>query len=322
MQPLISIIVPCYNVEAYLPKCVNSILEQTYKKIEIILVDDGSTDNSGKICDEYAQRDSRIVVIHKTNGGQGEARNIAIECAKGEWISFADGDDLLSPDYIEVLYDLVHRNNCMVGIASYRTFLEGDSPSSHQPFYKKELVLDKMKGVEALFYQKLFDTAPWGKIFHKKLFSTDVRFPVGFVYEDLATIYLLILKADKIAFCNRKIYNYLLRSNSTEGQSFNIKKLNSAIRVFEMIESHANELKIVEKSVRCRLLSFCFHILLEMPPSYPDKRKYILMDYIKANRWKVLIDHKARKKARLAAALSYFGLGLQRKILGIIKERN
>lgn len=104
LQPLISVIVPCYNVMEYLPKCVESILSQTYKNLEIILVDDGSTDSSGKICDGYAAKDNRIKVIHKKNGGLSDARNVALDVMKGEYVTFIDSDDYVANDYVEFLY--------------------------------------------------------------------------------------------------------------------------------------------------------------------------------------------------------------------------
>lgn len=319
--PLITVITPVYKVELYLCKCIESILCQTYKNLEIFLVDDGSPDHCGEICDTYAQRDERIKVIHKKNGGLSDARNVAINQATGEWITFIDSDDYVSPDYVATLYQLVEKYNCKVGVAQYISFIEGNVPSTKQPEYK-EMLFDRMEGIEKMFYQELFDTSAWGKIYHRSLFETGIRYPIGLLYEDLPTTYLLFLQSDKVAVCNRIVYYYLLRKNSIEGQPFNVKKLDSALEIEKMIISHAVTLTPIEKSIRCRLLSFSFHILLEMPPSYPDKRKHILMDYIKANRWKVLIDHKARKKARLAAAFSYFGLGIQRKILNRIKERN
>ena len=318
--PLISIIVPCYNVEAYLPKCVDSILSQTYSNLEIILVDDGSPDRCGDICDEYAKRDCRIRVIHKKNGGLSDARNVAIDIAKGEYITFVDSDDYVSPDYIETLYGLVEKYRCKVGVAWLRTFNEGRKADTIQHAYFDK-VFDRMEGIEKMFYQELFDTAAWCKIYHRSLFETGIRYPFGLIYEDLPTTYLLFLQSDKIAFCNHIIYNYLLRANSIEGQPFKVNKLDSALKILEMIHEHADELKPVKKAVRCRLLSFCYHILLEMPADYSDKRKKILVDYVKTNRWKVLIDGRARKKARAAAAFSFFGMGVMRKILNIVKTR-
>lgn len=317
----ISIIVPCYNVEAYLCKCVDSLLAQTYKNIEIILVDDGSPDASGAICDEYAQKDNRIKVIHKKNGGLSDARNVAIDIAKGEYITFVDSDDFVASDYVETLYHLVKKYQCKVGVAWLRTFHEGCEADTNQLPYIEKL-FDRMEGIEKMFYQELFDTAAWCKIYHRSLFETGIRYPLGLIYEDLPTTYLLFLQADKIAFCNRVIYNYLLRANSIEGQPFKANKLDSALKILDMIQSHANELKPIEKAVRCRMLSFCLHILLEMPAGYPDKRKQVLIDYVKRNRWKVLTDTRARKKARIGALISYLGLNTTRRILNQVKERN
>ncbi|MDN0066649.1 glycosyltransferase family 2 protein [Bacteroides gallinaceum] len=320
-KPLISVIVPVYNVEKYLAKCVDSILGQTYANLEIILVEDGSPDNCGKICEEYAKKDKRIKVIHKKNGGLSDARNVAIDVAKGEYITFVDSDDYVTSDYVETLYRLVEKYQCKAGVAWSRTFHEGCDADTNQPSYQ-EKVFDRMDGIEKMFYQELFDTAAWCKIYHRSLFETGIRYPFGLLYEDLPTTYLLFLQADNIAFCNHIIYNYLLRPNSIEGQPFKVNKLNSALKILNIIQNHADELKPIEKAVRCRLLSFCLHILLEMPTEYPDKRKQVLIDYVKRNRWKVLTDARARKKARVGALISYIGLNTTRKILNRVKERN
>ena len=233
--PLISIIVPVYKVEPYLHKCVDSILSQTYTHLEIFLVDDGSPDNCGKICDDFAQKDNRIKVIHKKNGGLSDARNVVIDMAKGEYITFVDSDDFVTSDYVETLYHLVEKYQCKVGVAWLRSFHEGCEADTTQPPYV-EKVFDRMEGIEKMFYQELFDTAAWCKIYHRSLFETGIRYPFGLIYEDLPTTYLLFLQADKIAFCNRVIYNYLLRANSIEGQPFKTNKLDSALKILDMIQ--------------------------------------------------------------------------------------
>ncbi len=320
-MPLVSVIVPVYKVEPYLHRCVDSIHIQTYTNLEIILVDDGSPDNCGTICNEYARKDKRIKVVHKENGGLSDARNVAIDIAFGEYITFVDSDDYIAPDYVETLYRLVEKYQCKIGVAWLRAFHEGYEIDTKQPSYF-EKVFDRMEGIEKMFYQELFDTAAWCKIYHRSLFETGIRYPFGLLYEDLPTTYLLFLQADKIAFCNRIIYNYLLRANSIEGQPFKAHKLDSALKILEMIRSHSDELQPIEKAVRCRLLSFCLHILLEMPAGYPDKRKQILVNYVRRNRWKVLMDNRARKKARIGALVSYLGLNTTQKILNQVKERN
>lgn len=318
---LISIIVPVYNVEKYLPRCVDSLLGQTYTNLEIFLVDDGSPDQCGKICDDYAKKDQRIIVIHKKNGGLSDARNVAINVAKGEYITFVDSDDYVASDYVKTLYRLVEKHRCKVGVAQLQTFYEGYEVEANQPPYY-EMVFEPIRGIEKMFYQELFDTAAWCKIYHRSLFETGIRYPFGLLYEDLPTTYLLFLQADKIAFCNQIIYNYLLRADSIEGQPFKANKLDSALKILDMIQSHVNELKPIEKAVRCRLLSFYLHILLEMPTEYSDKHKQVLIDYVKRNRWKVMTDGRARKKARIGALVSYLGLNTTRRILNRIKERN
>lgn len=120
--PLISVIVPIYNVEQFLPKCIDSILVQTYKNIEILLVDDGSPDRCGEICDEYAQKDKRIRVIHKPNGGLSDARNAALDLMQGEWVTCVDSDDFITPDYLETLYGLCNKYNCKMSVADWFIF--------------------------------------------------------------------------------------------------------------------------------------------------------------------------------------------------------
>ena len=317
-QPLISIIIPCYNVEEYLPKCINSIINQTYRNLEIILVDDGSSDSCGQICDEYAAKDARIKVIHKENGGQSDARNVAIDIAKGEYITFVDSDDYVTGDYVEVLYSLIEKYGCKVSAALHQTFSEGEEPDLSRDA-NLEICQPVMKAIEDMLYQKWYDTAPWAKMYHRSLFGTDIRYPKVIIFEDLATTYLLFAKAESVAFSNKKIYCYLLRSNSSEGATFTPFKMDSALRVFDSFDLHRDITDKVRKAYNCRMMSFMFHILLKMPKGY-DKASY-LKDRIKAIRWSVLCDSRARKKARVAALLSYLGMNTVRCIFKFVDER-
>jgi len=300
---------------------VDSILNQTYTNLEIWLVDDGSPDRCGEICDEYAAKDRRIRVIHKENGGLSDARNAAIDIATGEWITFIDSDDYVSPDYVDTLLMAVLKNGAQIGVGQLVEFYEGCEPVVEQPAYREQ-AFDARKGVERMFYQELFDTAAWCKIYHRSLFADGIRYPKGILYEDLPTTYRLMLKAEKVVFCRRKIYYYLLRKTSIEGQAFSVKKLDSALYIVDYILKHHQGLQGLEQAVRCRMLSLCLHILLEMPAGYPDGRKQVLIDYVKRNRLKVIFDLKARKKARMGAVISYFGLETAKKALGRVKMRN
>ena len=318
MKPLVSIIVPVYNVETYLAKCVDIILAQTYTNLEIFLVNDGSSDCCGKLCDEYAKEDKRIKVIHKKNGGLSDARNVAIDVTTGEFITFIDSDDYVTDDYIMTLYSLIEKYECKVSIALYNTFVEGSKPKVVNRVYREDCQTN-IKAIEEMFYQEKYDTASWAKLYHSSLFATGIRYPKGIVYEDLATTYLLIFQSDKVAFCNRRIYNYLLRRDSIEGSSFSSKKMDSALKVCELMESHLDILGKVMQAYQCRMMSFFFHLLLKMPDGYEQRN--MLYKRIKAIRWSVLCNSRARKKARVASLLSYFGLGVVKGVFHLIDRR-
>lgn len=174
-QPLISIIVPIYNVEKYLRRCVDSIFCQSYHNLEVWLVDDGSPDGCPAICDEYAQKDKRIHVIHKPNGGLSDARNVAIDVATGEYITFIDSDDYVTPDYVSTLYALIERYKAQMSIASWHIFPEGDTPT--MPAVKvKEFKMDRNTALSNMFYQKGFDVSACVKMYHRSLFE-GIRYP-------------------------------------------------------------------------------------------------------------------------------------------------
>jgi glycosyltransferase involved in cell wall biosynthesis len=322
MTPLITIIIPIYKVEKYLKKCVFSVLSQSYTNLEIFLVDDGSPDNCGKMCDEFAQKDSRIKVIHKENGGLSDARNVAIEVATGEWITFIDSDDYVSSDYVKTLYDLVSKYKCQLGVSGYKTFNEGDQPSLKLDKPTQQICLSSMAATQMMFYQEKIDNMAWAKIYHRSLFPTGIRYPYGLIYEDLPTTYQLFLKAEKIAITNHETYFYLIRKESLEGQKFNKKKLDSGIEILHKMRTDKNLSGILEKPARCRLFSFCLHLLMEMPDDYADNRKYELINYVKANRIKILLDLKSRRKAKIAALLSFGGRTLMKKALSVVKKRS
>lgn len=314
MNPLISIIVPVYKVEIYLAKCIDSVLAQTYTNLEIILVNDGSPDNCGKICDEYAQKDKRIKVIHKKNGGLADARNVAIDVAAGEWIIFVDSDDYVESDYVETLYDLVKEYGCLVACSCFRYFYEDKTTKNlEEPYFEK--VYDKWSALKSLFLQQDVHTGAWGKIYHKSLFETGIRYPFGLIYEDLPTTYLLMLKSETIAYCNKRTYNYLLRPTSLEGSGFNPKKSKSAVKIIQSIQSHFDELRPILVTVKSRLFSLASHVLLAMPDDYDGVDKDFLLEYIRKNRVAIIFGSSVRFKARVMAATSFFGMKLCKKLL-------
>lgn len=222
MESKISVIVPIYNVEDYLNECVDSLIEQDYSNLEIILVDDGSTDQCGSICDEYAIKDSRIKVIHKQNGGLSDARNAGIDVATGDYITFVDSDDVLSSDYISYLLNLLTEANADMACCQ-RT--EIDAKSRYKKGYitpcNKITVFDN---VENALVAKEIDTVAWGKLYTKDLFQ-GIRYPVGRLHEDIFTTYKLIDRCKKIVVGQEGKYLYRVRQNSISNINFTHKHM-------------------------------------------------------------------------------------------------
>lgn len=315
--PLVSVIVPCYNVEQYLPQCIDSILNQTYQNLEVWLVDDGSPDRCGEICDEYAKKDARIKVINKKNGGLADARNVALDVMTGEYVVFVDSDDYISPTHIEGLYHLIEKYGADVSVNTFCSFYEGSSPNP-SPKSTKDWVLDGLHAAEIMFYQEHFDTTAWGKMYKASLFD-GIRYPQGLLFEDLPTTYRLLLKANKVVFNDEQSYFYLLRSNSIEGAAFSPHKLDSGLRLMALMDKDRDKLQAIIKSYNCRIASFAFHLLLQMPNGYEHRKD--LERRIKMIRLSVLMDNRARKKARIACLLSFIGFGVVQKLFNKVKTR-
>ena len=195
-KDLISIIIPVYNVEKYLKECVDSVRKQTYKNLEIILIDDGSKDNSGKLCDELAKEDNRIKVIHKENGGLSDARNVGIENATGEYIQFIDSDDFVEKDMIEILHNDICQEKADVSMCSLYLYKDGEKTTDAS--YKREIFNKELVLKEILLDERVRSYA-WNKMFKKSLFES-IRFPKGKVFEDIYTMSPIFQKANKIVF--------------------------------------------------------------------------------------------------------------------------
>lgn len=209
---LISVVVPVYNVEKYLERCVKSIIEQTYMNLEIILVDDGSTDESGTICDRNAARDNRIKVIHQFNGGLSDARNKGISVASGKYICFVDSDDWLNKDAISRMHYLAYTSDA--DIVDFGYFICDDSSSEPFNYHREDCrIVDKEEALILLAEDIKIHSFTWSKFYKSELFS-DIRFPKGETYEDIKTTYRLFLKASKIYFSNEILYFYYQRKGS------------------------------------------------------------------------------------------------------------
>lgn len=318
-NPLISIIVPIYNVEKYLHRCVDSILRQSYHNLEIWLVDDGSPDGCPAICDEYAGKDKRVKVIHKKNGGLSDARNVAIDVATGEYICFVDSDDYVSPDYVETMYKMIEKYHAEAAVINPIAIDEMGNLTHQFQHDGQEYCWNADETIEQMFYQEKFDTTAWGKLYHRSIFESGIRYPKGLLFEDLPTTYRLFKQCDKIAFKAVELYYYLLRSDSIEGSVFSTAKMDSAMKIFDSFKGHEDLLTGCKDAYYCRMLSFAFHILLAMPDGYPRKKD--LYAKVREYRSRVLFNSKARKKTRGAAFLSYFGPDAVRSCFKLVRHR-
>lgn len=306
----ISVIIPVYNVEKYLDECIKSVLMQTYKNLEIILVDDGSTDQSGRICDKYAKIDERIYVIHKSNGGLSDARNAGLEIFSAEYVTFVDSDDYVSPIYIEKFYDAVNRypDADMVIEKEYLRFMDGKTEAfSIEPV--KDIRMNQYNwrdALEQMLYQQM-ETGAVGKLYKKELFTeTEIKFPFGLYYEDLATIYRLMLVSKKIVRIDCKIYAYRIRKSSIMHQKFSVRKMDSipvSKKLFHEIQESIPELASAAAS---RSLSVNRTVYSQIPYRMRKERKRLWQEIIKYRKI-VLLDCKARKRERLCCGISYLG---------------
>lgn len=211
-KPLISVIVPVYKVEKFINKCVDSIINQEYSNLEIILVDDGSPDNCGKICDEYERIDTRVKVIHKENGGLSSARNAGLEIAKGDYIGFVDSDDYIEPFMYDKLLRALLREKCPLAICGTAYVFE-NGKRIKKTNAGDVIVMDFKDALTEMNQYRLFDMGAWSKLYEAKLFD-NVRFPVGKLSEDFFVMYKIFDKAKKIVFVSDPAYNYLQRNNS------------------------------------------------------------------------------------------------------------
>ncbi len=237
-SPLISVIVPVYKVEDYLLPCIDSILAQTYQNLEIILVDDGSPDNCGKICDEYAKKDKRIVVLHKENGGLSDARNAGLDICKGEYISFVDSDDLIHHQFIEKLYENIITSDADLVYCAVTKFLNKEDiysaidthvHCSNTVVFDKPAIFDELLFEHLSFYEHV---VAWNKLYKRKLWDV-LRYPKGRIHEDEFVIHHIFDLCEKVIFIDSHLYFYRQRQDSIMFATRTVKQILDKYAAFE-----------------------------------------------------------------------------------------
>ncbi len=258
MNETISIIIPVYKVEAYLPKCIESILRQTYRDLEIILVDDGSPDRCGEICDQYAGKDERIRVIHKENGGVARARNDGIECATGAYISFIDSDDWIAENAYEILYQGLKQYgaDCAVG----RCVTVYDRDGVLKPRENKASAVKCETSDEAMRHVLLNGSAVWNRLFKREVFR-EIRFPVGRVNDDEVVALHAYGECGRIVFLNQDTYYYRIRQNSITTSKFSLRNVDcyyNSVDNLEFIREKKPQLEECADYKRIRAMLYCY----------------------------------------------------------------
>lgn len=239
MNPLISVIVPIYNVEKYLARCVDSMVNQTYKNLEIILVDDGSPDCCPQMCDDYAEKDSRIKVVHKKNGGLSDARNAGMAVATGEYISFIDSDDYVSDDFFECLLDVMNKENSDIAECSVVKLYEDNRFDEFSDDLSVK-TYDTQDAMSALIAENPFHQHVWNKLYKTELVK-DIPYAVGKLNEDEFWTYQVFGIANKVSKLNKTMYYYFQRNSSIMGVGYNIRRLDA-------LEGKANRQKYIENN--------------------------------------------------------------------------
>ncbi len=228
MKPLISVIVPVFNIRNYIEKCVKSIISQTYDNIEIILVDDGSTDGSGLICDTLAKIDNRIRVVHKSNGGLSDARNIGIDLCSGSYVTLVDGDDMISDEYVQKLFNIITKTNADIAICKHIDFFNQEYLK--QKSTNKFKIFSSEEAIKEIITNGSFTTSAWGKLYRRDLFK-DLKYPKGRIFEDLPVTWRLFKRSNRIVYTSSQEYFYRQNPSSIMNSKFNIRNL-------DIIEAH------------------------------------------------------------------------------------
>ena len=275
---LISIIVPVYKVEKYIDRCIESILNQSFKDYELILVDDGSPDQCGKICDDYAEKKDNIYVIHKTNGGLSDARNAglewAVENSNSEWITFIDSDDWIHKDYLKLLYDAAERLRADVSICGFSRVTDEDMQNLPE-------IVDgdpKLWNTEDFFIERNVNAVvAWGKLYKKSLWK-NIRYPYGKLHEDEFTTHKLLFQKDKVAVLDTELYFYYKNDNGIMNSKWSPKRLDAieAVKEREIFFKQKKKQKCYEKNINIMLRCyFGNYVQLLKENDLKDKKMYL-----------------------------------------------
>lgn len=298
--PLITIIVPVYNAKKYLRDCIESILSQTYHNLEIILIDDGSTDGSEKFVDDYAKSDKRIKVVHQKNMGLSDARNTGLKHATSKYITFVDSDDRIEPNMIENLFNALIDSQADIAICSFKEIYPNSKTKGFSHNYPKQ-VFTTEQALANMLQENGFMVSATMKLFPTNYFK-GIKFPVDKLHEDVGTTYKLIMEAKKIVFIPNEYYVYVHHNNSIINQTFDERKFDLIKLTDQMcddIDQQYPDLKDITNERRMRAR---FSILRQIPLNHPKTKE--IVDYLKTHQEFITDNKKASKTDKLALKLA------------------
>lgn len=301
--PLISIIVPVYNVYDYLAECINSLAKQTYPKLEVILIDDGSADGSGVICDEAAKKDPRFKALHQDNLGLSAARNAGLKVATGTYITFVDSDDYVAPDYVQYLFSLISNYGTKMSICALKEkTLKGREIDYGADYEEKAMTTEETLG--RMLRDEGFNVSAYAKLYHRSLFD-NIEFPVGVVHEDLGVTYKLVRKCPQVVYGPQGKYVYRKRENSISTAEFSEKKLSIITQTDAMCEEIEKYHPYLINTTNLRRMHARFSVLDQMVnakelTAVQAGTEQEIIDYLRKNRKHITKNPVATLRDKLA----------------------
>ncbi|MBR3230838.1 glycosyltransferase [Candidatus Saccharibacteria bacterium] len=297
--PLISVIIPVYNISGYILKCLNSIKRQSYTNLEIIIVDDGSTDDSGRFCDGFGESDNRARVFHKKNGGLSSARNFGLDKARGEIIAFIDGDDYIDENFIKKMYGAMAHDKADVVVCGYNNVLP-----------KKEILSGRLATAKLLVGQENLDILASNKLYKKKLFKeSGIKYPVGYNHEDNLTTYKILAAARMVSYIPESLYNYIKREDSIMGRADTIERLKMREMAAEEAAAYFIEDDFLRQASEVAILT-AKYAFMDAAIHKEIEKKYFKVNaqWVDRNRLSYKKNRLMTKKLKLYNFLNHIGL--------------
>ncbi len=321
-EKMISVIIPVYKVEEYLCRCVDSVLDQTYQQIEVILVDDGSPDRCPEICDAYAEQDCRVRVIHQNNAGLSGARNAGIDAARGAWLAFVDSDDYLEPAFLERLYQACVDTDSELSICRWE-YVRGEQPvpecgSGKAAVCSGRELLSKLYSPDGAYF-----VVAWNKLYRKELFQ-DIRYPLGRIHEDEATTYRIFDRVERAVYVDSSLYGYFVAPSSIT-RGFNPRRMDWAYAVAERMDYF--EKKGYQELMVPGLQAFadgCIDIYFGLRDFLPDsgEQQEEIRAFIRQGLTRVRRYGRFPLRTEIGYRLFLLWPGFYRKLLNRVKSEN